>query len=131
ERLLFLIEYVNPDRCYQFRRQRAGGAARGRCFVWLGLLRRHLEGGGFARRHHASLSPRRYCSARSRRMCGSDSVMPSAVRSSLGGRKRTNRIWLPFGLRIASGEAGKSPGKIAVSVSPSKVSPSMVSPLSG
>ena len=40
---------------------------------------------------HATLSPIRYWSAWSRRICGSDKVTPSEVRSSRGGRKRRNR----------------------------------------
>ena len=49
------------------------------------------EGRGLAGRRHARRSPIRNCNARSSRMCGSDSVTPSAVRSSFGGRKRTKR----------------------------------------
>jgi hypothetical protein len=62
------------------------------------LLARHVDAGGVdaegagpaGRVGHVSRSPRRNSRVRSRRMCGSDRVKPSAVFSSRGGRKRTN-----------------------------------------
>ena len=52
---------------------------------------RVIEAKGARLSGHASLSPIRNSSARSRRICGSFEVRPAASTESFGGRKRGNR----------------------------------------
>ena len=72
--------------------------------------------------------------ARSSRICGSESVRPSRSSPTWAGGSATNRIALSspaIGGERRGGSAGRSPGKIAVSLLPSKRSPAIVSPLIG
>src|SRR5262249_7587368 len=104
-------------------RIRVGRERRGRARAGLvarSELVQFVEGkeGGCARSlAHMRRSPIRNSSARSRRMCGSDRLSPSAVCSSFGGRKRKKRSGegspvAPFS-KAVSGWSGRSPGNKA------------------
>ena len=111
-----------------------GSGARGRRRLRrrIELLRlvAHLVEGEGGRASHASRSPSRNSSARSRRMWGSDRVRPSAVRLELRRAEagEAHRQAPPPPSKTDSGSSGKSPGNHAISVLPSNTLPSTVSP---